>query len=191
MPRLPFAGDEQESNVLTETPVVPGLPGFAGKFIPIKQARDLYRRVCAAPQGFRLEALLSEMKIDLEIQPSDFERIPAKGPVVAIANHPFGVLDGAALAVLISRVRPDVRLLANSLLAGIPELHKYCIFVDPFQSQSATDKNLRPLKQAIDWLRQGGALAVFPAGEVSQINVRQAQVTDPEWSTVAARLVRK
>ena len=191
MPRLPFPGDDQESGVLTEPPIVPGLPGFAGKFVPMKQARDLYRRVCAAPQGFRLEALLSEMKIDLELQPSDFERIPAKGPLVAIANHPFGVLDGAALAVLLTRVRPDVRLLANSLLAGIPELHKYCIFVDPFQTQSSADKNLRPLKQAIDWLRQGGALAVFPAGEVSQINVRQAQVTDPEWSTVAARLVRK
>jgi putative hemolysin len=191
MPRLPFAGDEQESDVLTEPPVLPGLPSFAGKFVPIKQARDLYRRVCAAPQGFRLEALLSEMKIDLEIQPSDFERIPAKGPLVAIANHPFGVLDGAALAVLLSRIRSDVRLLANSLLAGIPELHKYCIFVDPFQTQSSTDKNLRPLKQAIDWLRQGGALAVFPAGEVSQINVRQAQVTDPEWSTIPARLLRK
>jgi putative hemolysin len=191
MPRLPFAGDEQESDVLTESPVLPGLPSFAGKFVPIKQARDLYRRVCAAPQGFRLEALLSEMKIDLEIQPSDLERIPAKGPLVAIANHPFGVLDGAALAVLLSRIRPDVRLLANSLLAGIPELHKYCIFVDPFQTQSSADKNLRPLKQAIDWLRRGGALAVFPAGEVSQINVRQAQVTDPEWSTIPARLLSK
>ena len=191
MPRLPFAGDDQDSGVLTQPPIVPGLPGFAGKFVPMKQARDLYRRVSAASEGFRLEALLAEMKIDLQIQPSDFERIPAKGPVVAIANHPFGVLDGAALAVLLSRVRPDVRLLANSLLAGIPELHKHCIFVDPFQTQSSADKNLRPLKQAIDWLRQGGALAVFPAGEVSQINVRQAQVTDPEWSTVAARLLRK
>lgn len=191
MPRLPFAGDEQESDVLTDAPVVPGLPGFAGKFVPLKQARDLYRRVCAAPQGFRLEALLSEMKIDLEIRSSDFERIPSKGPLVAIANHPFGVLDGAALAVLLSRVRPDVRLLANSLLAGVPELHKYCIFVDPFHTQSSADKNLRPLKQAIDWLRQGGALAVFPAGEVSQIDLRQAQVTDPEWSTIPARLVRK
>ena len=190
MPRLPFAGDDQDSGVLTQPPIVPGLPGFAGKFVPMKQARDLYRRVSAASEGFRLEALLAEMKIDLQIQPSDFERIPAKGPVVAIANHPFGVLDGAALAVLLSRVRPDVRLLANSLLAGIPELHKHCIFVDPFQTQSSADKNLRPLKQAIDWLRQGGALAVFPAGEVSQINVRQAQVTDPEWSTVAARLLR-
>jgi putative hemolysin len=195
MPRLPIARkgaeDGHGQGVLTQPPVVPGLPRFARKFIPMREARELYRRVRSTPEGFRLEALLAEMKIELELQPSDFERIPAKGPLVAIANHPFGVLDGAALAVLLSRVRPDVRVLANSLLAGIPELHKHCIFVDPFQTHSAADKNLKPLKQAIDWLRQGGALAVFPAGEVSQIDVRQAQITDPEWNTVAARLMRK
>jgi putative hemolysin len=110
---------------------------------------------------------------------------------VAVANHPFGVLDGVALAVLLSRMRPDVKILTNSLLQGIPELHEHCIFVDPFRTPSAADKNLKPLKQAMGWLRHGGALAVFPAGEVSQWNVREAQVTDPAWNTVAARLVRK
>jgi len=176
---------------LTETPLLPGLPGFAGKFIPMEQARELYQRVQSAPPGFRLEALLAEMKVKLAVQPADLERIPVKGPLVAVANHPFGMLDGVALAVLLSRVRPDVKILANSLLEGIPELHERCIFVDPFNTPSSADKNLKPLKQAMEWLRQGGALAVFPAGEVSQWNVREAQVTDPAWSTLAARLVRK
>ena len=190
MPKLPIS-DDAERGALTEPPLLPGLPGFAGKFIPIDQARELYQRVCSAPQGFRLEALLSEMKVKLDVPPADLERIPAKGPLVAVANHPFGVLDGAALGVLLSRVRPDVKILTNSLLEGIPELHEHCIFVDTFRSSSSTDKNAKPLKQALAWLRQGGALAVFPAGEVSQWNVRQAQVTDPVWNTVAARLVRK
>jgi len=190
MPKLPIAGDE-EQGVLTEPPLLPGLPGFAGRFLPMEQARELYERVRSAPQGFRLEALLAEMKVKLDVQPADLDRIPAKGPLVAVANHPFGVLDGAALAVLLSRVRPDVKILANSLLQGIPELHEHCIFVDPFHTSSSADKNVKPLKQALEWLRQGGALAVFPAGEVSQWNVREGQVTDPAWNTVAARLVRK
>jgi putative hemolysin len=190
MPKLPISGDD-ERGVLTERPLLPGLPGFAGKFIPMEQARELYRRVRSAPQGFRLEALLAEMKVKLDVPPADLARIPAKGPLVAVANHPFGVLDGAALGVLLSRVRPDVKILTNSLLESIPELHEHCIFVDPFHTASSTDKNVKPLKQALAWLRQGGALAVFPAGEVSQWNVRQAQVTDPVWNTVAARLVRK
>ena len=194
MPNLPIGNDgtfSAEPGILAQPPLVPGLPGFAGRFIPMQQARDLYRRVRSAPQGFRLEALLAAMEIELEVPPADLARIPAKGPLVAVANHPFGVLDGACLTVLLSRVRPDVRILTNSLLADIPELHQHCIFVDPFHTQSSVEKNLKPLKQAIEWLRQGGALAVFPAGEVSQINVRQAQVTDPVWSTVAAGLVRR
>ena len=190
MPKLPMERDE-EQGVLGGLPLPPGLPGFAGKFMPIEPARELYRRVRSAPQGSRLEALLTEMKIKLEVQLTDIERIPVKGPLVAVANHPFGVLDGAALGVLLSRVRPDVKILTNSLLEGIPELHEHCIFVDPFHTASAVDKNVRPLKQAMDWLHQGGALAVFPAGEVSQWNVREAQITDPTWNTLAARLVRE
>jgi putative hemolysin len=190
MPKL-RAGRDEARRILTGGPLLPGLPGFAGKFIPMEQARDLYQRVRSTPQGFRLEALLAEMKVKLEVQPVDIERIPAKGPLVAVANHPFGVLDGAALAVLLSRVRSDVKILTNSLLEGIPELHERCIFVGPFHMASSADRNVKPLKQAMEWLRQGGALAVFPAGEVSQWNVREAQVTDPAWNTVAAGLLRK
>ncbi len=190
MPKLIIARGE-ERGVLTEPPVLPGLPGFAGKLIPMEQARELYQRVRTAPPGFRLQALLAEMNIKLEVQATDLERIPVKGPVVAVANHPFGILDGAALEVLLSRVRPDVKILTNSLLEGIPELHEHCIFVDPFRAPSSAARNVQPLKQAMRWLRQGGALAVFPAGEVSQWNLREAQVTDPAWNTVAARLARR
>jgi putative hemolysin len=189
MPLLPTVADEAR-DVRTEPPLLAGLPGFAGKFVPMDQARELYRRVRQAPSGFRLEALLAEMKVKIDVQSADLERIPAKGALVAVANHPLGVLDGAALGVLLSRVRSDVKILTNSLLEGIPELHEHCIFVDPFHTPSSAAKNVRPLKQAIEWLRQGGALAVFPAGEVSQWNVREAQVTDPVWNTLAARLVR-
>ncbi len=190
MPNLPMERD-RERGALTEPPLLPGLPGFAGKFIPLEQARELYERVRTAPPGFRLEALLAEMKVKLVVQPADIERIPVHGPLVAVANHPFGVLDGVALAVLLSRVRSDVKILTNSLLESIPELHEHCIFVDPFNTSSSTDKNLKPLREAMEWLRQGRALAVFPAGEVSQWNVREGQITDPAWNTVAARLVRK
>ena len=152
MPQLPFV-DSEEPRVLTDRPLLPGLPGFAGKFIPLEQARDLYQQARRAPRGFRLEALLSMMRINLEVQPADLDRIPVKGPLVAVANHPLGVLDGAALAVLLSRVRPDTRILTNSLLESIPELHEHCIFIDPFRTPSSADKNVKPLQQALEWLR--------------------------------------
>jgi putative hemolysin len=187
MPRLPIVGGEECAP--TETPLLSGLPGFAGKLIALEEARELYRRVNSAPHGFRLEALLAEMKITLDVPSADLDRIPVKGPLVVVANHPFGVLDGAALAVLVSRVRPDVKILANSVLESVPELREHCIFVDPFRTPSSTSKNVKPFKHALEWVHRGGALAVFPSGEVSQWNVREAQVTDPAWNTLAARLI--
>jgi putative hemolysin len=189
MPTSLVTGDQR--GVLDRPPILPGLPGFAGRLIPLEEARDLYDRVRQAPQGFRLETLLAEMDVELEVQVADLDRIPIKGPLLAVANHPFGVLDGVALSVLLSRVRPDVKVLTNSLLEGIPELCDHCIFVDPFHTATSADKNKKGLKQAIEWLRQGGALAVFPAGEVSQWNLRQGQITDPDWNHLPVRLAAK
>jgi putative hemolysin len=103
------------------------------------EVRELYERTCSAPDAFRLGTLLEQMQVDLQIQPADLERIPAKGPLVAVANHPFGVLGGAALGALLSRVRPDVRVMTNACSAEF-ELHKHCFFVDPFHTESSAEK---------------------------------------------------
>ena len=190
MDKVPFV-NLPPRGVLSDAPVVPGLPGFAGKFLPLEEVRKLYGRLRSAPRGFQLDALLAEMNINLQVHAADLERVPRKGPLVAVANHPFGVLDGAVLAVLLSRARPDVKILTNSLLEDIPELHQQCFFVDPFRTGLSAEKNKRPVKLALEWLQQGRTLAVFPAGEVSQWNLRQAQITDPAWNTLAARLIRK
>jgi putative hemolysin len=189
MPMSPIQGDQ--GGVLDRPPVFPRLPRFAGKLIPLHQARDLYDRARRRPHGFRLEMLLREMEIGLDFQAADLARIPANGPLVVVANHPFGVLDGIALSVLLARVRPDVKVLTNALLAGIPELHEHCIFVDPFRTATSADRNMRALRQAIEWLNQGCTLALFPAGEVSQWSVRQGQITDPGWNDAAVRLMGK
>jgi putative hemolysin len=165
--------------------------GLAGKLAPVGKVRDLYRRVQRSPEGFRLETLLAEMRIGLTVGAADQARIPASGPVVVVANHPYGVLDGAILTVLLTRVRPDVKVLTNFLLSDVPELQKHCIFVDPFQTDRSLESNRRGLREAVTWLQKGGMLAVFPAGEVSHWQMSAAQIVDPEWNDAAVRLIRK
>src|SRR5580704_16637445 len=164
MPSNHLHAESTPSEVLSH---VAEFSGLAGKFAPVGKARDLYRRVQRSPEGFRLETLLSEMRIGLSVGAADQERIPANGPVVVVGNHPYGVLDGAILTVLLTRVRPDVKVLTNLLLAHVPELRTHCIFVDPSQTERAGDSNRQALRQALAWLRKGGMLAVFPAGEPS------------------------
>lgn len=66
-----------------------------------------------------------------------------------MANHPFGVPDGAVLTVLLTRVRPDVKLMTNFLLGDVAELHRHCIFVDPFHTDRSVECNRRALKEAL------------------------------------------
>ena len=163
---------------------------FAQKFLPSRRIRDLYCRAQQPVNRSLLQNVLSEMEVEYRVSASDLASVPARGGVVIVSNHPFGVLDGTVLGAMIESVRPDVKIMANSLLAGIPELHECCYFVDPFGRRSSVLANQRALRRAAFWLRRGGALVVFPAGEVSLLRVDRMQVADPQWSTVAVTLAR-
>jgi len=178
----------EHSEVLARAAEFPGLPG---KLAPVERVRDLYRRVQQSPQGFQIENLLTEMRVQVRVDPADAARIPPAGAVVVVANHPFGVLDGAILTSLLARVRADVKVMTNALLGDVPELSRHCIFVDPFQSDHSIAANRRALKEALAWLQKGGMLAIFPAGEVSHWQLPHAQVSDPAWSDTAVRLIRR
>jgi putative hemolysin len=118
--------------------------------------------------------LLKELKVDARIAPGDLERIPASGPVIAVSNHPFGILDGALLTQVLTRVRADVRVLTNHFLGELPELAPYCIFIDPFERPGSRMTNGRALKQAIAHVRARGLLLIFPAGEVAHFDLKRA-----------------
>ena len=173
----------------------PGLPAFAEKFIRVERARELYRRVKQSPEGFGLENLLAEMRLELRVDAADVARIPSSGAVVVVANHPFGMLDGAMLALLLTRVRPDVKIMTNYPLRDMPELARYCIFADPLPGvgvvrANSFDTNRGAVREALSWLLRGGMLAVFPAGEVSHWQFPQGEIADPAWNDIAVRLIR-
>lgn len=130
---------------------------------------------------------LSSMGIGHHLAAGTLDDIPAQGPLLIVANHPYGAAEGLALADLLLRRRPDVRLLANVLLQTLPELAPLVIPVDVFKS----GVNGRSIRDALRHLKNGGALVVFPAGEVSRIDWSTRQIADPPWSATIATLARR
>jgi putative hemolysin len=141
-------------------------------------------------EGYFPARVLERMAISYDLADEDFGRIPATGPLVVIANHPFGAVEGLILLDLLRRTRPDVRVLANSLLCQVPELRQVVIPVDPFGGCSAVVANRTPLREAVRWVRGGGALLVFPAGAVAHFSLGRREICDPPWSPRLARLLR-
>jgi len=138
-----------------------------------------------------LDRALRLLGVTIDVSDEDLARVPAAGPVVVVANHPFGMVEGLVLGAAMERVRPDVRTMANHLLGAMPELRERMIMVDPFDRPDSPRRNLSGLRAALEWLGGSGMLVLFPAGEVSHIDFSRRGITDPEWSDSAVRLAAR
>ena len=116
--------------------------------------------------------VLRHLRVGYDLVPEDIAKVPTLGPLIVVANHPFGGLDGLIMGDILTQIRPDFRLLANRLLQAIPELEPWVSPLDAFGGSDSPKRNLPGLRQAIRWLEGGGALGVFPAGTVSHLHLR-------------------
>jgi putative hemolysin len=137
-----------------------------------------------------LQWVMELFDIQLEIGAQELNHVPREGPVVVVANHPFGAIEGVIMAHLLRSLRDDVRIMANHFLRRFEEIAHLFIDVDPFGGAAATRRNIKPLREAIRWVQGGGLLMMFPAGEVSHINLPCKAITDPAWSPTVASIAR-
>ncbi len=155
----------------------------------IGELEDLYTTLRARTDDTPIgERLLKHLEITERVSRKDLERIPSLGPTLLVVNHPFGILEGAVLLTLLSRIRSDVKFLANGILEAIPEIRNLLIPVDPLGDAGAT-LNHTGMRKAIEFLAGGGLLVIFPAGEVSHFQWRERSITDPKWNPAIARML--
>jgi putative hemolysin len=151
------------------------------------ELNDIYEGAAPAAQRF-CERALELLGVAGRVSDADLQRIPKSGPLIVVANHPFGGVDGLLLLAMLQRVRPDVKVLVNRVLARVPELAPSSLFVDAFGGPGAATRNAGAIKAAIHWVRGGGVLGVFPAGEVSHFSLKTGGVADPRWNEIVGRL---
>lgn len=144
----------------------------------------------ATPQEF-LEYTLDALGVTVELNPgAALADIPTSGPLLIVANHPLGGLEGVAIARALSAIRPDLQVLTNQLLRRIPELRDLFIGVDVLSSNAAS-ANIAGIKQVHRHLQQAGAVLIFPAGMVSTWESRARRIQDRPWNRLVGQLVKR
>ncbi|WP_105167727.1 lysophospholipid acyltransferase family protein [Pseudoalteromonas sp. T1lg23B] len=132
-----------------------------------------------------VEQVLDELDFDARYKPKQIEHIPSEGSLVIVANHPIGSLDALALIRVITKVRPDLKVVANRMLMSITPMHSLLLPVDNLSGTSRKQE----LANIQSHLKQEGALLIFPAGEVSRLS--PTGIKDCKWNSGFLRMAKK
>ena len=137
-----------------------------------------------------LNGILDDCNIKFEIPEEDLKRIPKEGPFITVSNHPLGGIDGVLLLKLLIEKRADYKIIANFLLHRAVPLKPYILPVNPFETRKDAKSSVAGIKSALQHLKDGKPLGIFPAGEVSTYKDGKLNVDKP-WEEGAVRLIKK
>ncbi len=170
--------------------VIRTLEWMTGKLHLLRLIRRFEREGVETGQAFFAHAL-RVMNIRIDTPAEQISRIPETGPLVVVANHPHGLVDGIVLADLIGRVRTDYRILTRSLLTDVPEVADFMIPV-PFPHEAdARERNLEMRRLAMAHLSDGGCIVVFPAGAVAASETAFGPAVEKPWNPFTGKMIRR
>jgi putative hemolysin len=134
---------------------------------------------------------VAHMGIRIDTPPEEIARIPKTGAVVVVANHPHGLVDGMIMGELVSRVRPDFRILTRSLLTGIPEIEEFMIPVPFPHEENSRELGLQMRDLTMAHLAAGGVVILFPAGKVASAETWFGPAIEAEWNVFTHKMITK
>lgn len=170
--------------------IIKSIEWCSGKIHIIRMIREFERRGKFHGQAFWRGAL-DVMGIDLITPQEQLDRIPKTGPVVIVANHPHGMVDGMVFADLIGRARTDYRILTRAFLTDIDEDAGQFLIPVPFpHEEDAQAKMVEMRKQAMAHLKEGGVIGIFPSGVVASSNSLFGPMIEDEWNLFTAKMIR-
>ncbi len=139
------------------------------------------------------QAAVRSLELDVRYDPRALAAVPKTGPVVFVANHPYGVLDGIVISWLVSKVRPDFVVLTHIVLTRAPEAADFILPIDFSGAEGAEQTNLASRAAARAHLAKGGAVVVFPAGAISTTPDKfgSKPAVDGRWQPFVSQLIQR
>jgi len=157
----------------------------------IKKLNKLYEELSHHRGMDFIDALIDRLQLEYEIREEELAKIPKEGAFITVSNHPFGGIDGMLLVKVLSKYRPDIKVMSNFVLNKIEPVSEYMLPVNPFERRKGAASSLVGVKLALEQLKEGKVLGMFPAGEVSSYNEDNFGITDREWQYPAMKMIKK
>lgn len=159
-----------------------------------KKIYDLYMQYhseMSETEHFFFDQAVRKLDLNINFDENALNDIPKTGPLVIVANHPYGVLDGIVINHLVYKIRKDFKVLTNTALFKMPEANPTLLPIDFDMTPEALQTNIETRRAAREILKQGGCIAVFPAGGVSNIPTWKHKVAqDTEWQPFIGGLIQ-
>jgi putative hemolysin len=170
-----------------------GVPGLAALLMEVMKLNDI-NKVFSQNQHFNglefVDKILETIGVSIDFDEDDLKNIPKTGGFIAIANHPYGGVEGLALVKLLCTVRPEAKVMVNFILQKIPNLNEFFVAVNPFENVQHSS-SISGLKATFDLLKSGTPVGIFPAGEVSTFSLDKQEITDRLWHPVVGKLIAR
>ncbi|WP_373355771.1 lysophospholipid acyltransferase family protein [Pseudoroseicyclus sp. CXY001] len=164
---------------------------MTGKIEILRRVRR-FEKLGATPGAAFWTASMKVMGIEIQTPQVEIDRIPKTGPVVFVANHPHGLVDGMVLADIFSRVREDYRILSRSILTGLDESASKFMIPVPFPHEPDSQKKMVAMRaEAMEHLSAGGLVALFPSGVVASADTPFGPPIEAEWNVFTAKMIRR
>ena len=153
---------------------------------------NIYREYQKNPEKWESfwDGCVDLLKLDIDFDEEKIKKIPSEGPLMIVANHPFGVLDGLVICWLTSKIRSKFKVLTHSLLLRASETKDFLLPIDFSENKKAMITNLETRKTARKILDEGGTIVVFPGGTVSTTKrFYNKTALDPSWRNLDRKSV--
>lgn len=160
-----------------------------GRMRLIKRA-DGYESEVAAGRDF-WAVMVERYGLSLDVIGGSLDNIPREGPLILIANHPYGILDGLMMGHILSETRGDFRILAHRVFRKAEDLNRIILPISFDETKEAVKTNIETRKEALNYLGAGGAIGIFPGGTVSTAAKPFSRPMDPGWRGFTARMIGK
>lgn len=129
----------------------------------------------------------------LELTPvfdkNQINKVPKEGPLVFIANHPYGVVDGVLFGLLVSKMRPKFKFLVHEVLCKDKDLNEFFLPISFDESKEAIRRNIESKKIALNEISQGNPVVIFPGGGVATAPRFWMKAQELEWKKFVAKLI--